>query len=97
MTIIFRTAPNPKSFGYSDGYGKTRTQGARRKSEFQHPQLNMQDKFEQGNKTDSTGILFLFEKKLNKVLPFRYQSTIIIINIIFHKLCLVLNCHLLIR
>ncbi len=55
VTIIFRTAPNPKGFGNYDPYGKA---GARRKSEFQHAHLNMYEKVDHGDKTDHTGILF---------------------------------------
>jgi hypothetical protein len=61
VTIIFRTAPNPKAFGNSDINGKA---GARRKSEFQHIQSHMHDKVEHGDKTDHTGILSnLFSSK----------------------------------
>ncbi len=62
VTIIFRTATNQRALGTYDGHGKNGMQGARRKSEFQHAQLNMQDKSDHGDKTDHIGILYLFEK-----------------------------------
>jgi hypothetical protein len=69
VTIIFRTATNQRALGTYDGHGKNGMQGARRKSEFQHSQLNMQDKSDHGDKTDHTGI----RKKLNKISPSQCQ------------------------
>lgn len=58
VTIIFRTAPTPRSFGNYDGHGKFGMQGSRRKSEFHHSQLTAQDKFEHSDRTDHAGIFF---------------------------------------
>jgi hypothetical protein len=58
VTIIFRSAANSRAYGNSDGHGKA---SSRRKSEFTQSQLNMQDKFEHGDKTDHSGTLFKIE------------------------------------
>ncbi len=75
VTIILRSTPNPKAFGNYDGHGKTSMQATRRKSEYQHPQSNTQDKFEHGDKTDHTGILFLFKNNRIKNLFFSISKS----------------------
>jgi len=82
VTIILRSTPNPKGFGNYDGHGKTGMQAIRRKSEYQHPQSNTQDKFEHGDKTDHTGILFLFKNNRKKISSSRSQRVTITLNII---------------
>jgi hypothetical protein len=51
VTIIFRTAANPKAFEKLESHGKVGMQSSRRKPEFEH-----------GDKTDHTGNL-LYSKK----------------------------------
>ena len=56
VTIIFRTAPNSKTFGYGDGRGRNNLQETRRKSEIPQAQTAIQEKIDHGDKLDHTGI-----------------------------------------
>ena len=59
VTIIIRSAANPKVLGNFDTHAKSGA-GGRRKSEFPHAPSNLHDKFEHGDKADHTSILSLF-------------------------------------